>query len=110
MTLAAEGLDDAVAGEGLGGEMRQMLELFLAAARRSPDALPETNERIHDERRAGKGKQRQLPVVEEHQRREADDGEAFAQQVPHRLRNGLLHLPDVGFAALMFFYDWKLSL
>ena len=39
--LGAERLDDAVAGERLGADVRQLLERFLAAPRRPPHALAE---------------------------------------------------------------------
>src|SRR5439155_19709673 len=45
--------------------------------------------------RADEGDDGQAPVVIEHQRDEAHDGQPFAQQIADRLRYGLLHLADV---------------
>ena len=79
--LRAERLHDAMAGEGLGGQVRQMLEMLLAAPGRSAHALPQPDERIDDERRAGHRHQRQLPVELEHRDDPADRGS------PSRIRS-----------------------
>ena len=53
---AAERLDDAVARERLGADVRHVLERFLAAPRGAPHALPEPDQRIDDQRRARSGR------------------------------------------------------
>ena len=60
--LGAERLDDAMSREALGGQVRDVLELFLAAPRRPAHALPEPHERIDDERRRRHADERQMPV------------------------------------------------
>ena len=57
---APKRLDDAVAGERLGGDVRQVLELLLAPPRRAADALAEPDQRIDHERRAGHAHQREV--------------------------------------------------
>ncbi len=61
-----------------GGEMRDVLELFLAAAGRSAHALSQTHERVHDERRGHDHDERQPPVELEQQRGVADHGQRLA--------------------------------
>ena len=64
--------------------------------RRAPaDALPEADERIDDNRRAGHAHEREPEVHVEHDRRIADEAQALADQVADRFRNRLLHLVDV---------------
>jgi hypothetical protein len=90
-----KGFHDAVTGERLGAEMRQLLLRLLAAARRPPDALPQPNQRVDDEgryRQAGEGQPRIDP---EHQAREADEGQRLPRQIADRFRRGLLHLADI---------------
>ena len=93
--FGAERLDDAMAGERLGGQVRDVLELLLAAPRRPPHALPEPDERIDDERRRRHADERQPPVEVEQEAGEADDRERLAHQIRQRLGDRLLHLVDV---------------
>ena len=93
--LGAERLDDAMAGERLGADVRELLERFLAAPRRPPHALAEPDQRIDDQRRAGEADDRQPRVVVEQQRRVADQRQRLARQIAGRLRHRLLHLADV---------------
>ena len=93
--LGAEGLDDAMAGEGFGGDVRETLDGFLAAAGAAAHALPQPDERIDDDRRAGHADQREAPIPPEQQRGIAEERQAFAQQVAYRLRHGLLDQVDV---------------
>ena len=48
LRLGAERLDDAVPGERLGADVRQVLERLLAAPRRAPHPLAEPHQRIDD--------------------------------------------------------------
>ena len=57
--------------------------------------LPESHQRIDDQRRAGDRDQREPRIHEEQIRREADDRQPFAQQIADRLRNRLLDLVHV---------------
>ena len=93
--LRAEGLDDAMAGEGFGGDVREALDGLLAAARAAAHALAQADERIDDDRRAGHAHEGEAPVPPEQQRGVAEQRKAFAQQVADRLRHGLLHQVDV---------------
>jgi len=48
--LGANAFTDAVPGERLGGEVRQVLQLLLAAPGRAAHALAEAHERVDDDR------------------------------------------------------------
>ena len=84
-----------MAGEGLGRDVGEVLELFLAAAGRSTDALPEPDERIQDERRAGQADEREARVVPEEDADVPDERERFPDQIADRLGHRLLDLADV---------------
>ena len=77
VSLRAERLDDAVAGERFGRDVRQLLELFLAAPRRAANALAEPHERIDHERRAGDRHERQPRVLVEEKERQPDERRAL---------------------------------
>ena len=85
--LGAERLDDAVAGERLGADVREVLQRLLAAARRLAKPLPEPGERVDDQRSAGQEDERQPRVVVEEEAGVADERERLAQEVAHRLRD-----------------------
>ncbi len=93
--LGAERLDDAVAGERLGGDVRHVLLRFLAPARHGAHPLAEAHQRIDHQRRRRHAHQRQLGVVVEQQRHRADQHERFAGQVADRFRHRALHHADV---------------
>ena len=93
--LGAKGLDDAVAGERLAGDMRHVLLRLLAPARHRAHAFAEAHERIHHQRRRGHAHQRQLGVVVEQQRGRPDQRQRLARQVADRFRHGALHQADV---------------
>ena len=57
-----------MAGERFGRQVRDVLELLLAAPRRPPHALAEPHERIDDERRGHEHDEREPPVEIEQQR------------------------------------------
>ncbi len=83
--LGAECLDDAVAGECFRAQVRNLFERFLAPARGAAHALPQSNQRIHDERRAGEADDRQPGVVPEEQARIADQRQCFPSQIARSL-------------------------
>ena len=58
-------------------------------------ALPEADERIDQDGRAGQRHERQAGVVVEEQADVADEREAFPDEVADGLRHHLLHLVDV---------------
>ncbi len=93
--LCAEGLDDPMAGEGFGGHVGEVLELFLAAPGGSPDPLAQTHQRMNGQRRDEHRHHRQLPVHEEQHDRERDQRQPLAKQISQRLRDRLLDLVDV---------------
>ncbi len=95
LRLVAERLDDAMAGEAFGADVRELLERFLTAPRRPPHALAEPDQRIDDERRADDAEDREPGVVAEQQRRKADERERLAREIAERFRHRLLHLADV---------------
>ena len=81
-----------MSGECFRGDVRQMLEMFLATSRRAADAFAEAHERINDKRRARDGHQRQPRIEIEEIRREPDQRQTLAHQIPDRLGDRLLHL------------------
>ena len=93
--LGQERLDDAVAGEGLAGDVRQPLERLLAAVRHGAQPLAEPGERIDDERRRGQAHERQAGVDVDEQGRIADHRQRLAGDVADGLRDRPLHLADV---------------
>ena len=93
--LRTERLDDAVSGERFGADMREHFQLLLAAPGRSPHALADPQERIHDQRCPGEAHQGQPRIIVEEQPRIDEDRQRFPQQIPNRLRHDVLHAVDV---------------
>jgi hypothetical protein len=73
--LGAERLDDAMPGEGFGGDVGHVLLGFLAPSRDGADALAEADQRVDNQRRRGHAQQRQLGVVVEQQGDRPDEHE-----------------------------------
>jgi hypothetical protein len=90
-----ECLDDAVAGERFGADMRQLFERFLAPPRRAADPLSQTNERVDDEGGARQADHRKAGVDEHEQRGVGDKSERFSRQVARGLGDDLLDLRHV---------------
>ncbi len=93
--FGAKRLHDAMAGEGLDAQVRQMLERFLAAPCRPAHAPSETDERIDDQWRDDQARQRQPRVDVEQPAGEHNGGQRLSGHVADRFRHGLLHLADV---------------
>ena len=93
--LRAERLDDAVAGERFGAEMREDAQRFLTPPRGPPHALAQPDQRVDDQRRARQADDRQPRIEIEHPRREAEKRQRLPREIADRLRHHLLHLADV---------------
>jgi hypothetical protein len=93
--LGPKRLDDAMTRQCLGADVGHVLQGFLAAACRAPNALTDSRERIHHQRRAGKAQQRQAGIHVDQHGRIADDRQRLARQVANGFRDGELHLRHV---------------
>ena len=82
-------------GERFGGDVRQRLEVLLAALGRAPHLLAQADQRIDDDRRARQADDGEPGVGPEQQRQVADERDGLAQQVADRLGDRLLDLGDV---------------
>jgi hypothetical protein len=93
--LGAERLDDAVPGEGLGRNVRDVLLRFLAPARDGADALAEPDQRVDDQRRRRHAQQRQLRVVVEEQAPPSRRAPAIRARDRRSFRHRALYQADV---------------
>ena len=84
-----------MAGKRLAGDVRQMLERFLAAACRLAQPPAQLRQRIDDDRRAGDADQSKPRIVVEQQHPVADQCQRLLEQIADGLGDYMLHLPDV---------------
>ncbi len=82
-------------GEGLGGDVRQVLLLLLTASRGASDPLPQPHQRVDNEGSTRHAHQRQSGIVVEEQPGVGNQGDCLAQEITDGLRDDLLNPVDV---------------
>ena len=93
--FGAKRLHDAVCRKRFGADMRHVLLRFLAPPRRSPDALTEPNQRIHDDGCASEADHCQPPIDPEEHGAISNQRERFSRQIASGLGYRPLHLPNI---------------
>ena len=94
--FAAEGLDDAVAGDGLVEDVGDVGGLLLGPGAQLAEDPAELDDRVGGDRQDDEGEHRQLPVHVEDDAEEDDDLEEVAQGADQGVGDRLLHQGDVG--------------
>jgi hypothetical protein len=93
--FSAKRLHDSVGREGLRPDMGHDLQGFLASACGAPDALPEADERVHDQRRTRHADDGQSWIDPEHHDGVPHERERLFQQISGRFGHRPLNLPHV---------------
>src|ERR1035438_6771977 len=93
--LHAEGLDDAVAGDGLVQNVLDIGQLVLAATRSRPNTAADANCRENDEGNKQQEHPSKLPPQKYHQDCGKDEGEELLQELGQDTRHGELHALNV---------------